>query len=505
MAKEKKMLDHEEVDTEGVSTRQYSIWERLVPKINTEMLPTKITYLLWGGLIGSYHIYLIPFFISIGLSVSQAGIITGMISISYSFAGPFWGMVVDYTGRRKTILIILVLVSTATVFSLPWIAATLQDQSTSRRINSTNSSTGNATNDSSSGSSDDTYSMFQIYFLLITLGAIFFSTLPGYIDAVASQVIKQSRAKASYGSQRIFGSIGTCVIMYLSGVAVDNVKIPGMSDFTIAFVMYVPFAVLLVPVGCYLINQTETREKETKIHRANVADLALIDSKKNFNEESEKGKSVLRLLGEQFKRLDVLIFLLTAFISGLAFSLFIYFTILLLDNETHISKSRIGLIFSIASASGAIMFPFTAKIIKLLKGPLPAISLGVFSYSIRYIIMSYVSNYWVIASIQTLNCLGFALLWTAMMDYIHTISPPRIKVTMILVLQSVHFGIGPFTMNIVGGKLYDLYGGRLLFRCYGMFCGVWGVLGFVKFYVSRYLYDKKNVTEVEVKNGLIEE
>ena len=58
----------------------------------------------------------------------------------------------------------------------------------------------------------------------------------------------------------------------------------------------------------------------------------------------------------------------------------------------------------------------------------------------RNIVMAYTNHYNMMLGVQVLHCFDFALLWSAMMDFVHDISPPSIKVTMNVVLQSVHFG-----------------------------------------------------------------
>ena len=59
----------------------------------------------------------------------------------------------------------------------------------------------------------------------------------------------------------------------------------------------------------------------------------------------------------------------------------------------------------------------------------------------RNIVMAYTSHYNMMLGIQVLHCFDFALLWSAMVDYVNDISPPSIRVTMNVVLHSVHYGM----------------------------------------------------------------
>ena len=177
-----------------------------------------------------------------------------------------------------------------------------------------------------------------------------------------------------------------------------------------------------------------------------------------------------------FRQFEVTFFMFTVLISGLAFNLFIYFAVLLINEQMEISKTKMSVIFVTASVSSILMFPFTGRIIRFIGDPFFAISLGLFSYCARYIAMSYITKYWIMVSIQALHCICFALVLSAMMEHVNAISPSKIKVTMVLISQSIHFGISPLLVNLVGGTLYETFCGKILFRCSGILCGVWGVL-----------------------------
>ena len=91
--------------------------------VNRRMIIVKFIYLLNGGSMGSSHPFFNAMFRSFGLSSSQAGIITGVRYATGFVFGPLWGLVVDYTGRRKLVLSILCAGSSLFLFSSPWIAA----------------------------------------------------------------------------------------------------------------------------------------------------------------------------------------------------------------------------------------------------------------------------------------------------------------------------------------------------------------------------------------------
>ena len=662
------MEDENICETDDVNDDRRAKWKNMIKWIscvNIHMLRTKVTFLFWGGLVGTYQVYINPFFLSVGLSASQAGLITGMTFLSSSIAGPLWGMLTDYTGRRKLILVLLCLGSASSILSLPWVASSL--------VNNLNNSSCDHNYNISNNSriisdclptEQDTIALFRVFLSVMVFGSIFFNTLPNYIEAIVLNVVNESKSKATFGGQRIFGSIGSCIAIYLTGVAVDNYQFAGMSRYSVVVVVYLPFVVILLPMCCYLIGQTsfegknkgvtinegskvvclnnkvvEFEDSDIKVTEAEDLDNKLIEAEdldnklieaedldhklieaedldnklieaedldnklieaedldnklieaedldnklieavdmdnkfieavdmdnkfieavdmdnkfieavdmdnkfieavdmdnkfieavdmdnkfieavdmdhKLIEAEDTDNKlikaddlankvietdnvSITKHLYTMFRQFEVSFFMFTVLISGLASNLFIYFSVFLINEQMEISKTKMSMILITSSVSSILMFPFSGRIIRFIGGPFFAISLGLFSYCARYIAMSYITMYWIMVSIQALNCTCFALVWSAMMEHVNAISPRKIKVTMILILQSVHFGISPLLINFVGGTLYETFDGKTLFRFSGILCGVWGVLLIV--HAGRKHYRNKQLRNAIIIN-----
>ena len=93
---------------------------------------------------------------------------------------------------------------------------------------------------------------------------------------------------------------------------------------------------------------------------------------------------------------------------GIASGIMYGFLFLLMDDEMSATKTTMGLCMAAAIFAECILFPYCSKIMKTLGGPIPAIIMGVFSYCVRFILITYVENAWLILPIQLLHCIGWA-------------------------------------------------------------------------------------------------
>jgi len=504
--------------------------------VNIYMIPVKLTYFLWGCTNGSYPIYLNPFLTSSGISKTKAGFITGIIFAVSSVAAPLWGMLSDYTGRRKLILVLICVTAAASMFTLPIAESKLV--TTSHNVNSTCSAV-RSTNSTNTFNStfhwlvsapfnttfdNSTYydthyttnitrpcanrtipvrkrctfrmcrgdlsTLFYALLFIVSIGAVFFAPLPSYVDAIAFNVIKTSPVKASYGGQRIFGTLGGIGTMYLTGFLIDRYQFDGMSIYSIPFFVFVPISLMLIPCGCFISLQYErslTRQRTDSQENGTTKESKKVTGSK----DSMKVRSIKSELLSMLKRSDVIVFMMTALMSGMAINLFIFFTEMLIDDVLDVSKRDASFIFIVHNLTSILTFPFAGKLVRLLGGAKPTMVIGMFSHCIRHLVMSYTRTYWLMLSIQCLHCLDFALMLCAMMEYIHDSSPTEIKMTMTLIFRTIKYSVGTFLVNVLGGLVYQNFGGRTLFRWNGILCGVWGL--FLCVYYGVGLYNKQKV------------
>ena len=152
---------------------------------------------------------------------------------------------------------------------------------------------------------------------------------------------------------------------------------------------------------------------------------------------------------------------------------FLYGFLFLLLEEFHASKTMMGLSLLVSCVSELIMFPFSFKIIDFIGGPLPCMALGVFSYFLRFLLLSFIDSAWFVLPIQLLHAVGYGIFWSAVLTQLETISPSRICTSMHALIVTLHFDIGSLIANVVGGVLYDLYKGQVLYQYVSFVCLFW--------------------------------
>ena len=201
---------------------------RQLLQVDIRMLPSKTANILCGVLLGCFLPYRNPILVSVGMSTRQAGLITGVSFGPSSIATPLWGLLADYSRRRKLILIFLCLGATFPFFSIPFISFVIYPypKLCATQTNATlgNNSKPNITGDETLGNAcldrkPKQSVLFYVLLFVIMFGLIFFGPLVGYIDCIVMNIIKTGDNEASYGAQTVFRSVGVTIASVLAGIA----------------------------------------------------------------------------------------------------------------------------------------------------------------------------------------------------------------------------------------------------------------------------------------------
>ena len=438
------------------------------------MLPSKLTYLFLWGLLYSYIPFLYVFFISVGLTASQAGLITGLRYLVSFIAGPVWAAIADYTSRHRLIYCLLCIGTIISIFPMPWIAEWVNPKEhgiTNQHeiLNLTNSTFNLRNGKQNPLSSND--KLFKVMLSLGLISAAFALPMLGYVDSVIIKIVRCCKQKTTYSNQRMFGAVGAGLFNLIAGVAADKYSNPKLSGYTAVFFVALATGLALLPMLYILSSQSISKER---------------------TETDHKSKDVLKKVFKIYGKLNNVLFLLTLLLRGIANTVTINFLFLFLDDELNVSKSIMGFSFAVGCGAEIIMYPFASRIMKLLGGPYLTLILVIFTYFLRLLLLSFVRNQWLILPIQALHSICAGLYYPSSVEYVNMISNKEIAATMFTVASGMNICLGSFLANICGGVLYDRYGGRALFRTLSYICLGWCLIMLVYLYVS-YLSTRKKV------------
>lgn len=440
--------------------------------LNVIMIPSKIYYALFGAHWGSYVSFLNLFFISVGLTVAEAGLITGLMYAAPILTGPFWGYLADKTGYQRLILFVLTIGSSAGMFAMPWIAGMLNPYSQKTICNNSllMNNTGTLTEEACN---HDTNTLFWSLLGLTVFASIFLTPLANFLEALVSNIAQSGTVNASYGAQRF---ISMCITNFVVGKAVEIYSHDTLSPYAVLFYIFLTATLMFFPIGWILIRQlrkinTNNDIPEDVSQNTTTTTLPASAKKKSL------GTRLLRLFG----RFDINFFFLTVYISGTANMIFLNFTYLFINEELQRSESEMTYAGIIGILSEAFVFPFTAKIIRIVKYPLLATVVGTFAHFIRFLIMYMNVPFEGIIAAQALSGFAFALSLSSFFEQIHTLSPPELHITMKSVMLVVFMSGGSITANMAGGHLYQQYGPRKLFLFTSIVCIFWTAVLCVNF------------------------
>ena len=384
-------------------------------------------------------------------------------------SGPFWGGLADYTSRHKLVLTTLSMLSFALMVPLPWVAMLINPVCPNKSLCENQVINQDIVLEENKICSIGGNILFYTMLLMRGTQCFFYGSLQSFLDAAVVNVDIGKNKEVNYGAQCMFGAAGIGIASYIAGVAADHYNHPTLSRYTAVFFVYIPFMLLFLPTGNFLLHQVEGRIQRKKGERI----------------------PVFKLLRRMFSRMDNVMVLLLVFVMGAAKGILFDFLFMLMKDEMKVTKSFLGICAMLASFSDVVLFPFTRKIMTVVGGIFPSITLGVFSYFIRFLFFSYIENPILIFPVQTLHSFGYALFWTAVVDHAKNISDQEILTSAVGVMKS-SLMLGRVISALLGGVLYQNYGGRILFRGASILYGIFTLIILLYYYGIVNIWRKCN-------------
>ena len=415
------------------------------------------------------------------MSEMRAGMLTALMYTPCILTGPIWGLLCDYTKRPKLVLMFLALGPAITMFSLPWVARYVHPLS-QHKCGASNGTNGMISSLLLQGLSGECQNNAELLFwvncAIVFVAAIFVFPMNSHAEAMIINVAKHQGA--DYGRQRVFADLGICVTSYLTGMACQHFNVDvDMSTFSPVFFVFPICSLLMIPLGVVLTDQTKPQQHGEEEEKEK-------DDKTSEVTQHLNSTGLLKEVIRVCSQLDVFLFLVTAFIAGLMIAIYFNFSFkYLTERSPERSKSACSLVVVVSSLGSVLIFPFTTKLIQLLRGNIPAIIFGLFCGALRFFIMYLDVPFELFVGAQLLNGFSFALLFTAMMEEVFVVSPKEINMTMNSLVMVLFFFVSSLLANIGGSAIYEKYGGAKLFLGTSVTAGVWAVFMMVHYVYRR--------------------
>ncbi|MCJ8010301.1 MFS transporter [Paenibacillus sp. KQZ6P-2] len=354
------------------------------------------------------------YFANLGYSSSQIGFLMMIGPFIASMIQPFWGYVSDRMQTVKKFIFwlwILAIISSVILFN----------------------SGGNYT-----------------LTLCFVLAFYFFyqPTMP-LLDSISVQ--SAARRGKSYGSLRLFGSMGYTIISLSGGLLLA--VLGGINKLP-----YLLWAVWVVPFLLLILLRDEPAEGEGM---------------------------TLATLKELFTNKSFLWFLFLVFIISVPHRMNDVMLSLYMK-ELGASDAMVGWAWALAAAVEIPVFALLGKYLHRIHEYVLIGIVGII-YSLRWF-MYYVSDDpWVLLALQAGAAITFAVFWITAMHYVARILPPQLGATGFSLLSMVYLGLAGMTGGVVGGKLADLYGGARMY----LFATIVSLLGGLLFLATEAISRKR--------------
>jgi PPP family 3-phenylpropionic acid transporter len=354
------------------------------------MWAAKMYYFSFFAALGAIAPYFNIYLQQRGLSGTEIGLLGSLGPLISMAANPFWGTMADRFQVHQLVLALCVLVAGILTVPFIWVEG-------------------------------------FVPILLLLLAMIFFRTpVPALLDTAVMGMIE--RNGASYGRQRLFGSIGFLLTSYGLGqvMAADNLDL-----------VFWVHGVLLA-VGCTILS-------------------FLLPFHRHVGEHTASMWQALRVLVGQRPYLSFLILNVFFGFGSACFINFVGLRLLSLGG----TNAQVGLAFAL-NAVTEIPVLFLGARLSALFGTSKLIVIGVLGLAASYIFAGLApSPEWILVSMAMVGFFSGAF-WMSLVAYANQSAPPRLRATGQSLVGAAQAGVGWAIGGITSGILWDAFGGTVV-------------------------------------------
>lgn len=355
--------------------------------------------------------YLPVYFQGIGLKSNQIGVLLAIGPLAGMISQPLWGYMTDKYRTSKKMIIICLICSTLTglVMFLSY--------------------------------------RYSLLIFTVFIFYIFMAPIGGLSDSLTQKTA--FKMKISFGTIRMWGSIGFAVMSLLSG-------------FLLAFIgiqyIYIPFLLFIV-ITLFIsfgLKDSEASKKHISVYDA----LQLLKNRK--------------LISFIF----IMLFVTVTHRTNDSF-LGIYIT------DRGGSEAFIGWAWFIGVISEAFIFATAVHWFKKYH-PLTFIIVSAIIFTFRWFIMGFIENPFLVLPLQMMHGLSFGIFYLCAFDYITKIIPEELQSTGHLLFYSFFFGLSGMIGSSIGGEIINQVNTTFLYSIMGYVSFIGAIL--IAIYQLYYFY-----------------
>jgi MFS family permease len=298
--------------------------------------------------------------------------------------------------------------------------------------------------------------IFLLLIPVVIVYALFASPIIPLADNAVMALL--AKRKDQYGRQRIWGAIGWGIAAPLIGLLIETRGLH-WSFWGYAGIMF---------VGLLIVQKIPFRQASVQVPFWRGARTLL--SNRSW-----------------------LLFLFLVFVGG-AGQAVVHNFLFLYMNELGASKTMMGFALTVATISELPMFLFADRLLTRwsAKG---LFVFGTMIYVFRALALSYINAPWMILITQLLHGMTFTSMWVAGVSYAAEIAPPGLGTTAQGLLSGVFMGIATATGAMVGGILFQDYGGSIMYRTMSIAVAISVLI----FFVAQWKFNQVNLQKSQRK------
>jgi PPP family 3-phenylpropionic acid transporter len=352
------------------------------------LLLARAFYFLFFGAIGCYVPFINLYFRQVGLPGRAIGVLAAVPPLIMLVAGPVWGAAGDRFRIHRWLLPLAALG--------PIVPSLLMARTAA----------------------------FGSLAALVMVAAVFWAPIQPLIDSAVLDLVAGTRH--SYGSIRVWGSVGFTVMAWLMGYVVSSRGLPAL---------FYGYAALLFGAALAALGLPARRQSWETSYRASVARLV--------------------------RQPALALFLVSAFLIGATLQASYSFYPLFLTS-LGAGPRWVGLAGAIGSISEMPLMFFSGPLIGSLGAHTTAL-LGYAVFSLRWGLLAVLASPLLVLLTNVLHCVSFSPFLTGSIAFVEQHTPPGLHATAQSLLVAVTFGLGAATGALAGGWLYDAVGPTMMF------------------------------------------